>query len=164
MKRFISILSSALLSAGLLLSPALFAQPPAAPSPITHLGGKASAMVHFVTQLSPVQIDDRVPFITRDPDGIGQPFDVPRNSVVVVTDVLASNCVGTPGRYVAALQAAGSPNIKVPIYFDTAVDGEQKQIHLTSGVVFAETPEVSVSSISVDNFCIQAYGYLVKDR
>ena len=165
MKRMIVGLSIVLLAAGLVATPALSGQSQATPPPQTHLGGKASAMLQLITPTSPVFIGERLAFIVYDRNGQAQPdFAVPRGSVLVVTDVMAYNCRGTPGRYVAGLYAPGVPRPTVSIYFDTTVDGETMQLHFTSGVVFSDLPEVEVSGLSVSDLCVEAFGYLVKDH
>jgi hypothetical protein len=136
-------LSLVLLAAGLVTTPALSGQSQATPPSQTHLGGKASAMLHLITPTDPVFIGERLAFIVFDRSGQAQPdFEMPRGSVLVVTDILAYNCRGTPGRYVAGLYAPSSPRPTVSIYFDTTVDGETMQFHFTSGVVFSSLPEV----------------------
>ena len=165
MKRLIKGLSLALLAAGLVSTAAQSAQPLAAPPPQTHLGGKASAILQLITPTSPVFIGERLVFIVFDRDGAAQPdFELPRNSVLVVTDVMAYNCRGAPGRYVAGVFAPGSPRAKIPIYFDTTVDGETRLYHFASGVVFSALPEVEVSTLSVADLCVESFGYLVKNQ
>ena len=165
MKRVVIGLSLALLAAGLIPAAALSAQPMAAPQPQTHLGGKASAMLHLITPTSPVNIGERLGFIVYDRDGAAQPdFELPRNSVLVVTDVMAYNCRRVPGSYVAGVFAQGSPRSKIPIYFDTTVEGETKLYDFTSGVVFSALPEVEVSALSVSDLCVEAHAYLVRDQ
>jgi hypothetical protein len=152
---------------GLVLMLAPPAQAQAEPPPKTHLGGKASAMVHLVTPLSPVLKGETSTFIQLDPYGSPVPdFTLPEHSVLVVTDVVAFNCRLEAGRYVALLLAQGSPSPKVPIYFDTTVDGEEKHIRFTSGVVFGEVPEVTNSTLSVSDLCVTLYGYvaMAQDR
>lgn len=165
MKRTIFGLALALLIAGLGVTSAVAEQPRATPPPQTHLGGKASAMLHLITPTSPVFIGERLGMIVYGPDGVAQPdFEMPRNSVLVVTDLLTYNCRGISGRYVGGLMAPGSPRPKLPLYFDTAVDGETKQFHFTSGIVFSALPEVEVSTLSVADLCVEAHAYVVKDQ
>lgn len=164
MKRLVIGLSSLLLSAGLVASATLSAQPGIEQQLQGYLGGTASAMLHLITPSSPVLKEEQVAFVVLDSEGIvDRDFEMPRNSVIVVTDVVATNCRGDSGRYVAALKAAGSPSWKLPIYFNTEVDGEQKVLNLTSGIVFTEMPEVQVSVLSKNALCVEAYGYLARD-
>ena len=140
------------------------AQAQSEPAVKTHLGGKASAIVHLVTRVQPVIVGETSTFIELDRYGNASPLTIPEHSVLVVTDIVATNCRGTSGEYIASLHAGeDSPNSMAKIYFNTNVEGEQKHIGFTSGVVFAEVPWVNVAEFSVSDLCVELYGYIVKD-
>ena len=127
----------------------------------THLGTKASALIRMVTPTSPVVKGTTIEFYEA---GTAGPFVMPDKTVLVVTDVIASNCTTTAGSYVASIRVASSGSWKIPIYFNTNVDGEQKEIHFTSGVVLTGVPQARVETFSVANLFIELLGYLVKNQ
>jgi hypothetical protein len=144
-------------------APAL-AKPPAK----THTGAEASDTVTLLTELSPTAPGAMAPlsFALQADGGAPQPFTIAAGTVLVVTDIVVTlpRQPTPPGRYVAALCDTPCLFSRIPIQMDTAIDGFQKTITLSSGVIFKTLPQFNPLDDNLEDMAIQVYGYVAKDK
>ena len=136
-------------------------------SATTHLGAAANDLVTLVTETSPTApgVIAPVAFALRA-DGRAARFAIPAGAVLVVTDVIATvpRSNAPAGRYVAAVGNSGAFHSRIPIQVDTAVDGFQKVIAFSGGVVFANLPQFETLANNPSDMSVTLYGYLVGRR
>jgi hypothetical protein len=95
----------------------------------------------------------------------------PSTAVLVVTDVIveAVNADNFPGRRLFTIciewenktDCAGRSPFGV-FDFDTTKEGRKQSLHLTSGVIFYDTPRITISPLSEGPVGVYLYGYYVK--
>lgn len=127
----------------------------------THLGGKASSMVHLWANLAPDGIPQ--PFALVSPEGTSMgTFAVPEGTVLIVTDLTVGvNGPPAPGvtRGGVLVGAYSGP------YFSVDFSKQAGQsIHLTGGAVYSLTPMGINSWDSANYVFMDVYGYLAKDQ
>jgi hypothetical protein len=134
---------------------------PAAPRAVA----APSALVTLVTETSPTGPGVTAPLsFGLLPDGRPAPFAIPAGMVLVVTEVLAMTPRGNApaGRYVAAICNGPCFFSRIPIYLSTAVDGVQKQMTFSAGVVFSSLPQFQTLPANPSDMSVQVYGYLAR--
>ena len=147
----------------LLAAPAALAKPPTK----THLGAAPSDVVTLITAVSPTQPGETAPLgYQLPPSGTPVPFALPPGTVLVVTDVSVTipSSAAPQGRYVAAICNTPCLFGRVDIQIDTSVDGFQKTIALTGGVVFGTLPQFFTLDDNPAATSVLVHGYLAKDK
>jgi hypothetical protein len=124
-----------------------------------------SALVTLVPETSPTEPGQTAPLsFSLLPDGRPAPFAIPAGMVLVVTEVI----VMTPrsnapaGRYVAAICNGPCFFSRIPIHLTTAIDGTQKQLTFSEGVVFSSLPQFQTLQGNPSDMSVQVYGYLAR--
>ena len=84
----------------------------------------------------------------------------------MVTDVSVTipRSDAPPGRYVAAICNTPCVFSRIQIQMDTAVDGFQKTLAITGGVVFENLPQFETLKDNPSAMSVELYGYLAKDK
>src|SRR5262249_3389009 len=128
----------------------------------THVGGRASNLLTFFGSVSPGEQDDLVRVM---PDGTLHAFELPKGSVLVVTDLIVS-VNGSPSAGVTRgglINPSGFGNVYPSCSFD-ATQQPQVAIQLTGGAVWSVVPEVINADNSADPVFVEVHGYLAKDK
>jgi hypothetical protein len=131
----------------------------------THVGAAASDLVSLVTETSPTISGLIAPLaFALGADGTPTPFAIPAGTVLVITDVTVTmpRRNAAAGRYVAAICNSPCVHSRIPIQVDTAVDGFQKTLAFSGGVVFANLPQFQTLAENPSDMSVCVYGYLAR--
>ena len=133
----------------------------AKPAGKTHLNGKVTSMVSLSSSADAGQT---AAFTEVFPDGsFGQvAFVLPAGSVLVVLDIQCSADFGSDGTALFELQTAGVP--RYLCRYPTAIQGLQKDVNLSSGIVFSVPPTMRNNSTNDISGGMNLYGYVAKAK
>jgi hypothetical protein len=131
------------------------------PAGKTHLNGKVTSMVSLGAA---ADAGETGTFTEILPDGTiaPSPFVLPEGSVLVVLDIQCNANFGSSGTLLIELRAGTTT--RYFCRYDTAIQGIQKDVNFSNGIVFSVAPNINNNSTNDIGGGINLYGYVAKAK